>query len=242
MRIHRDEVHVWLLDMASCLPRLADLSLLLSTDERTRANRFRFPQHRDRFTVARSMLRLLLSKYATVPPEALRFAYSPTGKPALSARQTQQDIRFNLSHSHNLAVYALALGREVGIDVEQIDCHHACDALAARYFTASEQADLQTLEPDQRVPAFFQLWTCKEAYVKATGQGLSIPLNQFAVSLKAGQASLAETQWHPPDVHRWRLQVLPVNEGYRGAIAVEGLSWQLVQRWMVPTQEGWMIL
>lgn len=232
MKIHQDEVHVWLLDIASYWPRLANLLTLLTIDEQQRADRFRFQQHRDRFIIARSVLRLLLSQYATVHPGCLRFCYSSTGKPALGTGQTQQDIRFNLSHSHNVAAYALAFGREVGIDVEQVDHHHNCEALAARYFAASEQAELQFLAPDQQVQSFFQLWTCKEAYAKATGQGLSIPLNQFSVTLKAGQANLVETPWHPPDAHRWRLHVLSIQQGYKGAIAVEGQDWQLVQRWV----------
>jgi 4'-phosphopantetheinyl transferase len=200
------------LDVAA--ERLAELQASLSDDERARAERFVLERHRRRFVAARGTLRELLARELGERPRALRFEYGPHGKPRLRGAE----LGFNASHSQDLALYALARGRELGVDVEALreDVDHA--AIAARFFSPSEREALRGTPADARAGAFFSIWTRKEAFVKLLGGGLAIPLDSFDVSLgepavllrlpeRAGAASLA---------------TLPAPPGYRAALAYSG--------------------
>jgi 4'-phosphopantetheinyl transferase len=222
-----DEVHVWrawLDQPASRLPTLLDT---LTLDERARAARFHFQRDRARFIVARGVLRVVLGRYLEIAPNRLRFCYSPYGKPALAEEFGGDELRFNLSHSDGLALYALTRGRELGIDLERIRSDLADEQIAERFFSPREVATLRTLPPDLRVEAFFNCWTRKEAYIKAIGEGLSHPLDQFDVSLiPGGPALLLCTRPDPQEASRWSLQELPLGAGYVAALAVEGHGWR----------------
>jgi len=200
----------------------------LTLDERARARRFRFPRDRDRFIVARGVLRAILGRYLGVDPGRLRFRYSPYGKPALAGPFEDEGIRFNLAHSQGIALYAVSRGREVGIDVEYVRADLADERIAERFFSPREVATLRAVPAEQRREAFFHCWTRKEAYVKARGEGLSLPLDQFDVSLAPGEpAALLSTPGDPPEVTRWSLQALNPGPGYVAALAVEGNGWRL---------------
>lgn len=189
----------------------------LAEDERKRAQRFLFERDRKHFIAGRGILRNLLAKYASRTPGGLKFRYGPQEKPALVADETQQTIRFNLSHSHGLAVFAFSLEREVGIDLELIRPDFATDEIAARYFSARELAELRALPPDLHAEGFFLCWTRKEAYVKARGVGLQIPLDSFSVSLTPGRLETLESA----DSEQWEIRSLRPGTGFVGAIVAE---------------------
>jgi len=231
LALRSDEVHVW---RAALEPRSAPLESLwqtLTPDECARADRFHFAHDRERFIVARGLLRAILGRYLREEPTRLRFEYSRYGKPALAREWTGTGLRFNLSHSGGLALYAITRGREVGIDLERHRADLADEAIAERFFSRQEVATLRALPPEQRGTAFFAIWTRKEAFLKANGQGLSLPLDQFDVSVTPGEpASVLSTRWDPQEASRWSLQELFPGPGYTAALAVEGHGWQL-NRW-----------
>jgi 4'-phosphopantetheinyl transferase len=214
------EVQVWQASLEAPAPRVAALFALLSEDERARAESFQFDHHRRRFVVARATLRRLLSGYTGTPADDLVFAYGPQGKPALAGGRP---LQFNVSHSDELAVYAITCGREVGVDVERLREVAGAERIAERFFSAPEREELRALAPAQRTEGFFTCWTRKEAYVKARGDGLAHPLDAFAVSATPGSpAWLRSTSVDAADVARWSLAGLPLGDGFVGAVAVEG--------------------
>lgn len=221
------EVHVWRTRLDPPTERVRDLEPALSGDERERARRLRFERDRRRFVVARGVLRALLARYTALEPAELRFQYGPRGKPALAAELNAADLRFNLSHSHELALYAVARGRELGIDVEQHRPDRAEAGIAERFFSQGELKALRALPAARWTEAFFACWTRKEAYIKAKGAGFGIALDQFDVTVTPGQpAVLLATRQDPPDVARWSLHDLHPADGYAGALAVEGYGWR----------------
>ena len=215
-------MHVWRADLSPGRARLLELWQSLSADERERARRFHFERDRGSFIAARGALRNILSRYTGTAPGLLRFSYDAYGKPALSEAVAGR-LRFNVSHSHGLALYAVTAGREVGIDLEFVREDFASLEVAERFFSPQEVSALRSLQPEERANAFFDCWTRKEAYIKARGEGLSHPLHLFTVSLKPGEpAALLSTEDDPRETARWSLRELSAGEGYRAAIAVEG--------------------
>lgn len=160
------------------------------------------------------------------PADSLRFNFGPQDKPSLEMQGLSPRVNFNLSHSHGLAVYAFALGREVGVDVELIRPEFIGDDIAERYFSSREQAELRTLSQNLRAEGFFNCWTRKEAYVKARGEGLQIPLKDFDVSLTPGEPPILESG----DISQWSLRSFEPAPGYVAAVVAEGKDWQL-RKW-----------
>jgi 4'-phosphopantetheinyl transferase len=221
-----DEVHVWQASLGLPPPQLDRLRALLSEDERHRAERFRGAEHAAYFVAARGLLRATLALYLDTAPESLNFRYGPHGKPYLAAGDL--GLRFNLSHSHGLAYYAIALEREVGIDIERVRAETPCLDLARRFFSKEESAAITALAPAQQSEAFFRCWTRKEAYIKARGTGLSLPLAQFTVTCLPGvPARLLRTEGDPEQASRWSLADLTPPAGYVGALAAEGTGWRI---------------
>jgi 4'-phosphopantetheinyl transferase len=221
------EVHVWeaSLDLE---PRVVDeLARLLSDDERDRARRFRFDVHRSRYVVARGLLRLLLARHAGVAPGALRFHYGGYGKPTLAG----PGPAFNVSHSGPVALYALRARGEVGVDVEVAEHARTDLAVATRFFSPGEVKTLFALAPDLRPAAFLTCWTRKEAFIKARGDGLSLALDSFDVTLAPGQAAaLTRTAWAPAEIRRWGLADVSDPQGrYIAAVACDGQGWSVVR-------------
>ncbi len=170
----KDEVHIWRIDLAK-----PGNEQLLSADERDRANRFRFAMHRNRYISGRATLRIILGRFAGTAPERLTFEYTQFGKPFLPDSR----IRFNLSHSEDLAVLAVTFDREIGVDVERIQQQKDLLDIAERFFAVPEREALRSLPVSDRAAGFYRCWTRKEAYIKARGDGLSLDLNSFVVSL-----------------------------------------------------------
>lgn len=223
-----DEVHVWRVRLEQPGPLLGRLRALLDAGEAGRAERFHFARDRDRFVVARGVLRVLLGSYLGVGPETLGFAYNPFGKPSLRHGEAAPPLRFNLSHSHGLALYAFARDRELGVDVERVRAEFASEEVAESFFSAREAGALRGLGPALRTAAFFNCWTRKEAYIKAVGEGLSRPLESFTVSLTPGEpAALLSVEGDPAETRRWSLMELEPAPGYAAALAAERPGWRL---------------
>jgi 4'-phosphopantetheinyl transferase len=213
-----DEIHVWHAALDRGEENLGQLEATLSPEEKARADRFHFANDRNRFVVARGLLRELLGRYLHQVPAGLEFSYGQHGKPALSGENASSGLSFNLSHSSALVVYAFSKKRNLGIDVEHVQRENAGEGIATRYFSAREVNDLRTLPPDARVEGFFHCWTRKEAYLKATGMGLQIPLDSFAVSLLPGQP----VQFLGGVQPCWHLAAYHPAEGYVAAVVYDG--------------------
>jgi 4'-phosphopantetheinyl transferase len=199
------------------------LEALLNAEERGRAGRFHFRKDRQRFIVGRGLLRLLLGEYLRVAPAEVRLWYTPLGKPELVGQTSEDAIKFNVAHSDGLVLYAVARGREIGIDVERLRPGVEWCELSARYFAPREVAELTALAPDLQQEAFFAGWTRKEAYLKALGCGMALPLDQFAVSLGPGRpAELLAADHDPAQLGRWQMHELTPAPGFVGAVVIEG--------------------
>lgn len=209
------DVHVWRLALDQPVEPYLEL---LQPDEFGRANRFYFDKDRKRFAVARGFLRVLLGRYLQSDPKLLMFVYGTHGKPAFEG---EGSLRFNMTHSHGMALYALTEGREIGVDVEHIRADFTNDDVARRFFSPFEVQSLCALPGEERVESFFRCWTRKEAYIKATGRGLSQPLDSFDVTL--GPGDRAALLRNDDGTHeRWTMVNVEVGPGYAGAVAVEG--------------------
>jgi 4'-phosphopantetheinyl transferase len=223
LEIARGIVHVWRAALDVSPETLGRLAGHLAEEERARAARFVFPRDRDRFIVARGVLREILGRYLELPPTEVRFFYGESGKPELAPDLSGSRLRFNLAHSRDLALYAFTRGQEVGVDVEFVRPELATEEIAERFFSQREAAALRALPPSEQPRAFFRCWTRKEAYIKARGKGLSIPLGTFEVSLAPGQpARLRAVRDDPPEAARWSLCDIPAGLDYQAALAIEG--------------------
>lgn len=216
------EIHAWHLvaDARSSAP----VAPLLDDDERARAGRFVFPRDHDLFVATRGTLRRLLGDYLGERAERLRFAVGPNGKPALA--QTGPPLQFNVSHSGNRALLVFAADRAVGVDIERIEDRRDVLDLAPTVFTPKEQAILQDAPPDARLALFYRLWTGKEAYLKAAGGGLSIPLQGFSVA-PANDLVISGVMMMDPSLPPLSVQWLSAPSGYAAALAAAGPPWQL---------------
>jgi 4'-phosphopantetheinyl transferase len=224
-----DEVHIWLAALDQLRARAPSFLEILAPDERDRAGKFHFEKDRVRYILSRGILRTILARYLQSDAAHLRFDYNAYGKPSLrGGRGVSPSLRFNLSHSHELALYAFTLQREVGLDVEFMRDDFVCEEIAGRFFSEHEVSTLRALPASQRTKGFFNCWTRKEAYVKARGQGLSLPLDSFDVSLAPGEpAALLSVRDGTGEILHWALQELNLTSGYVAAVAVEGVGWQL---------------
>ena len=224
-RIQKGEIHIWRLEPEPGID-LARYSGLLSAGERERAARFLFPHLTRNFIADHGRLRLILGEYAGVAPESLEFALNEYGKPELA--NDAAALRFNLSHTQGLTVVALCLDAPVGIDVEALRPMADYLQVAQSHFSPQEiDALLETAECD-REAAFFRCWTRKEAFLKAHGLGLSIPLDSFAVSLaEEAFPALLKVDWDTEERKRWSLVSLKLGEGFAGALAIPRGEWRL---------------
>jgi 4'-phosphopantetheinyl transferase len=218
------DVQVWAtrLDLPSeALPRFA---AILSNQERERAARFRFETHRGRFIAARAVLRSILSTHLDCAPEDLQFEYGPNGKPTL----TESGLFFNLAHSEDLALIAVTRLGPIGVDVEKIRPMADADALVARFFSPRETALFQTLPAAQKNGAFFNLWTRKEAWLKATGEGIAHSLNRVEVTfLPSEPANLVALPESSGPREAWILRELLPARDFVGAVALPNLQFSI---------------
>lgn len=210
-------VHIWYKYVNEDAP--ADWYSLLNHDEKQRADRFHFPVHRNRFIVARANLRLLLSHYENISPKYIEFSYNEFGKPFL----LDTFLQFNVSHSHELIVYAFTLHHRIGVDVEKIDKEYS-EEVAKRFFSESESTELLALPLTVRKENFYKIWAKKEALIKATGLGMRLPLESFTVSMN--KAIEEVTLQH----EIWQLHYLQLDTAYQAAFATEQKVREIVIR------------
>lgn len=230
------EIHIWDVRLAVSTAVLDWLWLSLSEDEQVRARRFHFPRDRDRSVVARGALRVLLGRYLDQDPAALRFTYNKYGKPELQEGAAASGLRFNVSHAGERGLYAVTRNSEIGVDIERMRPDFATQPIAERFFSSREVTALGRLPEHLRPEAFFRCWTRKEAFIKARGEGISLGLDRFSVSLAPEDAAaLVSFDSEPLEVSRWRLYHVGAEPGYAAAVAVAGREHRL-------SQKGWLQL
>jgi 4'-phosphopantetheinyl transferase len=224
-------VDVWHINIEPPPDKIAAFRTLLSPDENERAARFHFDAHRNRYIAGRAALRAILAQYLGIRAQALAFVYGEKGKPALAPQVNSRGIEFNLSHSHDRALLGVTVGSIIGVDIERINLEFGTDEIATRFFSGFEVDTLLAVPKAERGATFFNCWTRKEAYIKAVGEGLSLPLDSFDVAFGPGvQAALLRVDAAPDAPSRWRMYDLPAPEGYAAAVAVEGTEHKLRQR------------
>jgi 4'-phosphopantetheinyl transferase len=217
-----DHVDVWATALDRGPAAIERLRAALDEAERARAARFHFERDARRFVVARAVLRDVLSAYLGVPPTDVRFVYGARDKPALAPPLAASGLRFNVSHAGEIALYAVGLRRQIGVDVEQVRALDDLAALAERNFSRAERAALFALPPEQRPVAFFACWTRKEAYVKALGDGLAHPLDAFTVAFApASPARIVDIAGDTRAASQWTLAALDVAPGHEAAVAID---------------------
>ncbi len=213
--MRRDEIQLVRVRLDAGAP-----TTVLSDDEQARASRFLRESSRRRFVAARDALRRVLARCLACSPRAIRFGYEPQGRPFV-VEPAQGELAFNVSHSDELALLAIGYGRRLGIDVERLGRRVSGEAVARRFFAPREAEALFALPEAERPAAFLRIWTRKEAYVKALGEGLRLPLDSFEVSLGEPPA-LLRSERAPGDVGELRFAHLEPLPGYVGALAWDG--------------------
>ncbi len=227
----KHDIHIWRTDGANW-PDLMPLEAVLTEEERTRSARFLFLEDKRRFILGRGILRHLLGGYLGRPPLDLKLATNKYGKPALVGEPA---LQFNLSHSGDRILHAFAWDRRLGVDVEAIRPLKDLEQMAAYAFTPRERARFFSLPQSQQLPAFFNCWTRKEAFMKAVGMGLSLSPQLFEVAFTVGEP--VALQHLDPTVEEgteWQLMALDVGDGYATALAAEGHDMRYSMHEMMP--------
>jgi 4'-phosphopantetheinyl transferase len=218
-----DEVHVWLASLEIGEERYHALWNIRSQEEMERAKRYRFEKNRISFVASRGILKTLLSGYLRMAAGKISFAYGPYGKPELAIEASSVPLRFNASHSNGLALFAFALDREIGVDIEYIRRNIDIEHIAKRFFSSEERAIIEKLPPGMKEKGFFGCWARKEAFLKAIGKGLSFGLDRVEVSVDPGSpASLLRITGSEEETALWSLHDLPAATDYSAALAVKG--------------------
>jgi 4'-phosphopantetheinyl transferase len=219
IEIPEREVHVWIERLVLSPEAVTEAKKLLLNNEIARAERFHYQRDHDRYVAAHARLRQILSKYTGIDPSRLEFEISEFGKPSLHPPTNQYLINFNLSHSGDWLLLGVVRNARIGVDIEEIKAESATSEVAERFFTKRENAELQSLPPDQRTIAFFHCWTRKEAYLKALGCGLSASPTDCDVTLLPA-ASPEIRQGIPKDAAEWSMFDLS-DRSYAAAAAID---------------------
>jgi 4'-phosphopantetheinyl transferase len=237
LSLSHGELHIWRAPLDMSEDSVKGFAAHLPADEIARAEKFVFARDRKHFIVARGILRLLLGRYLRKTPAGIALCKGQYDKPCLRAETGEPPLKFNLSHSHSLALYVFAMHQEVGIDLEKLRPDFAAAEVAERFFSAHEQEELRALPAELRSEGFFLCWTRKEAYLKARGDGLQVPLDSFDVTLTPNlPAELRST-----DSGRWTLSSFSPAPGYAAAVVAEGSARGMQffdgagVKWLVPS-------
>jgi 4'-phosphopantetheinyl transferase len=218
------DVYLWyvLTEDAKRRGWLVDYQPLLSEEELARHKRFLFEKDRDQFLIARALVRTVLSRYAPVEPADWRFSANPYGRPEIAAPQNPMHLRFNLAHCQGLTLCGVVFDHDIGVDCENTCRPMNHSQIARRFFAADEAAYLESQPQETRADAFFSLWTLKEAYVKACGQGLSLPLQDFSFALSPHREPVISFSARIQDSpHRWKFAQPSIGRPYKVAVAVQ---------------------
>jgi 4'-phosphopantetheinyl transferase len=227
-----DDVHIWQIALSGDPRSIHGLRSSLSQDEIQRADRFHFDRHRESFIIAHAAVRQILARYVNVAPLRLAFLNGEQGKPELVAECGGGHLRFNLSHSGSFALLAVAEGLTLGVDIERVNAEFAGEEIAERFFSSHEVVTLRAVAADAKADAFFSCWTRKEAFIKALGGGLSIPLDSFEVAFGPGVPPALLRVPATAEAKLWSLYDIPAPQGYKAALVIEGKNHRLRQlRW-----------
>jgi 4'-phosphopantetheinyl transferase len=218
------EIHLWRAWLHPAAQVIAQMAGWLAPDELDKAARFHFERDRQRYQVGRGLLRFILGAYLSFRPSRVQLVYNFFGKPGLlSSGPKNETVFFNVAHTADWALYAITLGEDIGVDVEQLHPVFAMDQIATRFFSRQERSVLLALPAAQRQTAFFEVWTRKEAFLKALGSGLAHSLNGFSVSVAPDQsARLEEIGGNTQAAATWSIYTLSPADGYTAAIAIQG--------------------
>jgi len=221
LNLRQNDVHVWSFCLDVPVASLTRFHGILSPDELERAQRFHFEKHRKRYIAGRGWLRTLLGGYLGIPPEGITFAYGEYGKPELLGKCGNQEIHFNLTHSDSIACAAVTRAGAVGLDIEHVRPLTDMGELVNRFFSPRESSLFEMLNRNEQPGAFFNLWTRKEAWLKATGEGISQYLKQVEVSFLPGETpQLLELPERFQRACEWSLHALNPGPGLKGALAI----------------------
>lgn len=216
------DIHVWCASLDRPDQELPNFAGLLSADEKARAEKFHFAKDRRRYIIGRGLLRVLLSNYLEMESSAFEFTYGLHGKPALESHFNGRVFEFNLSHSRDKVIYIFNWDQPIGIDIEYDHPLKDLDDFAFQFFTPNECNFIQSLPMDQKRESFFKIWTCKEAFLKANGSGLTSPINEVEVALTTDKtASLTSIGGNREQAAHWRLELFTPLAGYQSALAIE---------------------
>ena len=230
-KISLNEIHVWQLKLPQKEKLVRQYYNLLSEDEKIRAGKYAFDEDRNNFITSRWVLRTLIGKYLNINPESIKFSYTHYGKPFLDNQKYPLGLNFNLSDTKGLVIYAFTLKNEIGVDVEAIREIKDMEEVAARFFSIPEAEKLKLVPFGERDEAFLSCWTLKEAYIKAIGEGLSCPLDQFDMSFsKDKKPALLSAKWDESEKGRWQMYRIESPEGYIASLAIEGKNHRLIYK------------
>jgi 4'-phosphopantetheinyl transferase len=220
LSLDQNEIHVWRCFLDQPEQQIDALVKTLTDDEVKRAERFHFQRDRLHFIAARGVLRMILGQYLGSDPGYVRFIYGRNGKPSL-AGEKEPRLCFNVSHSRGLALYAFTYDRKIGVDVEYLDRERAIEHIVERFYSPTEISAFNSLPADKQHDAFFTYWTCKEAYLKAEGTGLSFGLDKVEISMTPEKhTALAAIDGDTQQAALWSLQTLDAAKEYAAALAV----------------------
>ncbi len=224
IKITDQDVHIWYASIGVYANRINNYLKIMSPEEISRAERFQFDQDKNRYIVGRGLLRIILSCYLNISPDGLEFCYNRYGKPDLSAICNNQNLQFNVSHSNNIIIYGITINRDIGIDIEHIQYINDADGIIQRFCSDSEKVQYHRVPENTKQLAFFLCWTRKEAFIKALGDGLTRPLDEFTVSLIPGlPVKLLSVKGGEKEAEKWSLQEITLNkDDYVAAVAVKG--------------------
>jgi 4'-phosphopantetheinyl transferase len=232
------EVHLWRICLETDSEAIHAGRAILSADEIVRADSFRFERDRRRFTMARAAMRRILAQYIGQEAQSLIFEYGSRGKPSLGSGADAKGVSFNLSHSHELSLLGVTGNLRLGVDIEFIGEKIAGDDIARRFFAVDELDYLAQLPEEQRTCAFFDLWTRKEAYIKALAEGLSVELNSFSMLPCKDAAVLSFSEGNPAQEKHWSAYAIRAGPAYRAALVVEGVAHKIVAAQWPPDAES----
>lgn len=222
--LNANDIHLWF-----AYPReIRDVDLLdsykeiMNEEERHQQEQFYFQRHRHHYLITRALVRSVLPYYVDIPPQSLEFKKNKYGRPELAKQPDGSSIRFNISHTDGLVMCGVTLDYDLGVDTEDMKRPGQTIEIADRFFSPQEVTDLNMLSENQRKDRFFDYWTLKEAYIKACGMGLSIPLDDFSFNLSAGQPiriSFHEQRKDDPDL--WQFWLLNPSDRHRAAVGIK---------------------
>ncbi len=219
LQLRKKTIHVWYCHFKNNKNQLKQYAALLSSDEIDRSRKFKFEKDQETYVITRAVLRILLGKYLKQAPEEINFDYTKYKKPFLTPTN---NLKFNVSHSGNMAAFAFYSNREIGVDIEKIKDDFDVLELAQNFFSKKEIEVLEKLPKSELARAFYRCWTRKESFIKAEGSGLSFPLDKFTVSIESDtSAEIVETNFSSEAYKQWSLFSFIPQENYLAAVAVK---------------------